>query len=251
LDGLLVGYPGITASVSTFLAVDAEIQASDNRRSSTLQCGPETDNARAGLDVTAERVTLLDSTLLGGDGYQTPMFHMQGCYQPASCDELSGGVGGAGCRSAGNVHVANVLSLGGKGTVAGYSPVNPPGFPCFLPDGEAYEVQATVTLGGGATLTGSGPAVENTGWSLHWFVEAPSILAIGPALLEPVQHSAGLLFMDPDKLILRPVTNIGPGSKTFVIGDLDEHLYGQVLGFQLYSPQQGLSRPVLAAVQPD
>lgn len=251
------GTMGVGFGIDSLTVVDSRVLGAGHLSTAFYYCYQNLHPSFSGLGVFTNRPpVLLDSEVLGGSSYKNagygPSCDGITSYVPASCDELSGGMGGTALAVQGDAWVADTTLTGGRGaTVFWDGDAPPPGFPCAKPSGAPFSGDQLVELGNGVALSSSGAMVENRPWSLSWEVGEGAILLMGPALVEPQTRPGDTaLFVDPDEITIRPIPQAGAGSMSGNVGALDEALLGKVMAFQIYTPGEGLSRPVLTAFQP-
>ncbi|GJM21039.1 MAG: hypothetical protein DHS20C15_09540 [Planctomycetota bacterium] len=256
-DGWAPAYSNAVSvgGAGTFLVSDSVIRGHDHKMLGAW-CDQKLDKGPSGTILGTERqAVLLDSHLEGGGSLQEAWYSntCQGWgFLPTACSEFLEGAGGPGLIG-GSALLANSEILAGPAATVvfleGYP--EPAGFPCVFENSPAYLNGTATSIDTGATLSGSGAIVEFSDWSVRWDVSAESKLLIGPALITPQQAgAAGQLFVDPAGLVMLPIDGVGPGQRSFQINGLRDDLLGKLIAVQIYSPEQGFSRPVIAALQP-
>lgn len=199
----------------------------------------------AGIRSTGD-VQLFDSAVRGGEGFDVTFFDPTSS-GPASCDQLSNGDGGVGIVTPGTLHVATSLIEGGPGADVHVDDDVTVNFLCTRPDGELIDVGQSVSMDD--DLTGSGPLVPDTHWTLHSISPSATggLLMISAQPIPPVASAAGLLYMQPGQFTLAPI-GLSAVDVTFAIRD-EPALYGATVVVQRYDFAQGsLSRPVHATL---
>ncbi len=184
-------------------------------------------------------VCVVDSDLRGLDGLISPLL------SPGLNCSKAGGVGGAGVKSPGTLYQADSLIVGGSGAMAFLASSGD--LICDQPDGPAANVGAQID-GLGSALTSSGPAVSGSLWTLSFEADDDSVLLVSASPSLPISVGApGLLFMDPAKFLVFPVTGVGTVALDVEI-TASHGSVGRPVVCQVYSPSLGLSRPVFASI---
>jgi hypothetical protein len=202
----------------------------------------------AGVDAPATTVTVVDSTVRGGGGLDM-VFNIV-FYCPSDCDDVDFGEGGPAVTALA-VHHAGSLLAGGEGaTVHCASPTGAMTLICTRASGPAVSGASSVVALPG-TLFGSGDLVTGSYWTLTWSSPSPTVfLVFSPTPMAPLDLGPkGLLFMDPDVMLIEALPGGALQSASFFI-PADATFYGVPLAIQVYDPATGLTRPVFGAFTP-
>lgn len=242
------GMVGITTSVPWLLVEDSMVVGGhgDDDISGALSffipCG------NSGIESTGT-VTLVDSVVRGGDGLDTVLADdfPGGC--PNSCDDISGGTGGAGV-SATLLQLAGSVVQGGHGArVSCYDTGSgTTSTVCDAADGVSI-VAGTAVEHLPGTLLGSGPLTLGDEWSLTWsFTSASGLLLVSLLPMPGVQVGAkGKLFMNTSPIITISLPGNGLNSGSFAIPSAPS-LTGLSVVLQSYESPAGLSRPLFGTL---
>ncbi|GJM20815.1 MAG: hypothetical protein DHS20C15_07300 [Planctomycetota bacterium] len=243
----------------TLTVVDSTILGTPHLAEGGLYCYSNLHDGSSALGAfeLEQPMVLLDTHVAGGASYDDA-FYGDGCHSitsfvPTSCDDITKGLGGTGVASTGEVWMAGSSALGGRGARLFWTGRDAPaGFPCEKSQGPAFAVAGTLDLDTGAQLHGTGALVEGRLFTLEWQVAANSVLLAGPALVNPQARAGSTpLFVDPDQLRMKPLEGAGAGSLSILVPSLSDEMLGQVMAFQIFTPGVGLSRPLIAAMQPN
>lgn len=242
------GAPGVSADVGHLLVSRTAVRGGDG---STALFGKSQVLGAGGPAVEAlgtTTVSLLDATLIGGDGGDDLAF------DDCDCGLYSGGEGGAALAGSSNGprYASNTALVGGSGgVITCFIPsIGEGGLECPAPDGLPV-ASGPAPLDLGFDLVGSGTLALGGDWSLGWQATAPSVLLIvSPIAISPTPlPGAGVLYASLPAASITPL----PGAGTFFVSGAipdDPALTGVVATFQLYDPIEGLSRPVIEPFAP-
>jgi len=241
LNGFGNAVPGISVSLNYVLVEDSTITGGTPAIDLPC-CGPGGIFDGGPGIISPGAIGAFDSSITGGSGMDVWLDASD--YVP-DCSLVVSGFGGTGVSTPGTLYQSNSSITGGDGALVRYfdNSVTPPfSLTCNQQSGPDVTVGNIVILAN--DINGSGPIVANNDWTLTWYAaDGGSILLLSVEPIAPLQLNQGLLFMNPNNMIVLFAPTPGLNSQTYSVGPSAE-LIGFPVVVQRYTAIEGLSRPV-------